>query len=291
MFPGTFCGIRRLDARHHHAPQQHILRRSNQGVDRSLTFAHHHAPSADNASVVNRLPPKPVAPSIQTTDVAGPTTVSEAQSLKPAVTAEAPSPLGSTAHVPTTTAPAPSPLLDPFRLPTNPVDAVTAAIDVGHWNRAGAKLITASDVDAMLNGDIAKALPRVPAAMHPMVRSLAQALGRDGPLGSHGPLGKLGPAADEPWSPSFWMNKAGDWTELSEKLAKNGGPGSAAGPLGKNGPLGDAQKTLDPALLEELKAGGLFAPLGPLGPLGALGALGYLGLVGGHGYARNEDGQ
>jgi hypothetical protein len=122
------------------------------------------------------------------------------------------------------------------------------------------------------------------------VRSLAQALGRDGPLGSHGPLGKLGPVADEPWSPSFWMNKVGDWSDLSKKLAEHGGPGSAAGPLGDRGPLGPALKNLDGPLLEELRAGGLFAPLGPLGPLGALGALGYLGLVGGHGYARNEDG-
>jgi hypothetical protein len=183
-----------------------------------------------------------------------------------------------------------SPQLDPFNLPTNPVSAVTAAFDVGHWNRTGAKLVTASDVDGVLAGDLGQALPHVPPALHGLVRSLAQALGRDGPLGSHGPLGKLGPVADEPWSPSFWMNKVGDWSDLSKKLAEHGGPGSAAGPLGDRGPLGPALKNLDGPLLEELRAGGLFAPLGPLGPLGALGALGYLGLVGGHGYARNEDG-
>lgn len=236
--------------------------------------------------VVSRVPPKIASDVVRSTAAPSP--------LAPASVEHVAAPLAGP-DAPLATPPsgapvrAPSPLLDPFHLPTNPVDAVGTALDVGHWNRTGAKLLTASDVDTML-GDLSHTLPHVPPALHGLVRSLAQALGRDGPLGSHGALGRLGPVADEPWSPSFWMNKVGDWSEKSAQLADRGGPGSALGPLGEHGPLGASQKNLDAALLEELKAGGLFAPLGPLGPLGALGALGYLGLVGGHGYMRNDEG-
>jgi len=151
-----------------------------------------------------------------------------------------------------------SPQLDPFDLPIGPASAITAALQVGQWNRAGAKLITASDVETKLDS--------VPLAMRALMKDLTKALGHDGPLGSHGPLSRLGPVSDEPWSPSFWM-KDQDWSDLSKDMA-----------------------LIETGFLDELKGGGMFAPLGPLGPLGALGALGYLGLVGGHGYARNADG-
>ncbi len=259
---------------------------SQRSIDALADPSYLHAPIGGRGRYhrVVRLPPKVSSTTTDPSVAAQPAIAAPATARtqgRAAVTAQ-PELASAAGARPSSTATAPSPLLDPFRLPTNAVDAAIAGIQVGQWNRPGARLITASDVEATLDSGL-------PPALQALGRSMAQALGRSGPLGSHGPLGRLGPVADEPWSPSFWMNKVGDWSDTSAKLASQGGPGSDLGPLGKYGPLA-AEKDLDPAILAELRAGGMFAPLGPLGPLGALGALGYLGLVGGHGYARNEDG-
>ena len=113
----------------------------------------------------------------------------------------------------------------------------------------------------------------------------APALGPDGPLGAYGPLGTLGPIGDTAVNPSFWMDRAGDWSEWSDSLTARGGPLSADGPLGPEGPIARHDE-----FPEAFRAGGRYAVLGPAGPLGALGPLGPLGRMGAHGSARDRNG-
>ena len=165
--------------------------------------------------------------------------------------------------------------IDPTNPPTNPAQAAALAPVVGGWHTKGAVLVTASSVEAAVQAN--------PALLS---GSAIEALSKDGPLGAAGPLSAYGAIGRQPWNPSFWMQKVGDWSKLSETLTENGGPGSAQGPLGDSGPLQHIDRA-DPAL----QAGGALTALGPLGPLGALGALGYLGQIGGHGLAQNDDGE
>jgi hypothetical protein len=187
-----------------------------------------------------------------------------------------------------------SPLLDPFRLPTGPVDAAIAGAEVGRWNRRGAKLITAEDVERAIDArDLSTIAPDLPKALWPTVFALADSLSLAGPLGAMGPLGPAGPLGEDAHNPSYWMKRVGNWEGWQSLLTASGGPGSNLGPLGPFGPLGASHGLIDhlfPGLSPELRAGGLFGALGPSGPLGANGALGYAGRVGGHGFGVDDAG-
>eukprot|EP01129_Flabellula_baltica_P017674 TRINITY_DN9878_c0_g1_i1.p1 TRINITY_DN9878_c0_g1~~TRINITY_DN9878_c0_g1_i1.p1 ORF type:complete len:366 (+),score=49.90 TRINITY_DN9878_c0_g1_i1:37-1098(+) len=115
-------------------------------------------------------------------------------------------------------------------------------------------------------------------------------LGYAGPLGPYGPLGMLGPLNNAQWS--SWSDMLGDWSDWTKSHNSVLG---ANGPLGESGPISDiyynGELFMSNDFAVQLRAMGLWAPLGPLGPLGALGILGPLGVNGAHGYRKNANGE
>jgi hypothetical protein len=179
-----------------------------------------------------------------------------------------------------------------FELPLDSVSGAIAGAHAGEWNRKGALLVTAKDVELAL-GDPLKLDRHVPIAYWPLVQAAAQALTPEGVLGSRGPLSSRGAVGFDPHNPSQVMKAVGGWRSASEMLSMFGGPGSELGSLGAFGPTAGWAKAMLPflgPLAAQLEAGKLFGVLGPDGVLGAKGPLGYLGTVGGHGFALDARG-
>lgn len=189
-----------------------------------------------------------------------------------------------------------SPLLDPFQLPLDAATGATAALTVGRWNRAGARLVvTNNTVEALLTrGDLQSLQPKVPPELEWIMRRMLVALGKEGALGAVGPLSRLGATGDAPWNPGHWLSST-DWRAWSVLLTSIGGPMSEAGALGGGGPLAarsrEALRRLLPGITAQLDLGGALEVIGPFGPLGPLFILGLLGQVGGHGFRQDAEGQ
>ncbi|MCC7382838.1 MAG: hypothetical protein IT384_13460 [Deltaproteobacteria bacterium] len=189
-----------------------------------------------------------------------------------------------------------SPLLDPFQLPLDAATGAAAALTVGRWNRAGARLVvTNNTVEALLTGgDLQSLQPKVPPELEWILRRMLVALGKEGALGAVGPLSRLGAAGDAPRNPGHWLSST-DWRAWSVLLTSIGGPMSEAGALGGGGPLAErsreALRRLLPGVTAQLDLGGVLEVIGPFGPLGPLFILGLLGQVGGHGFRQNAEGE
>lgn len=175
--------------------------------------------------------------------------------------------------------------LDPAHLPLTAATASIAGANLGSSPMKGAKLFTASTLEAALkSGDLSKVDPALPMATWPLVQLLATALEPEGPLGSRGPLSSRGPLGRHAWNPSELFRAFGSCDSFSRFLTSIGGPGSAFGPLGNFGADARWIKALFPLTQS------IFRILGPDGPLGPKGPLGYLGATGGHGFAQAENG-